>query len=147
MAAKKQSAKDTAAKKKRKSEGVKPKQESAEGEAPKYGNVSFIVQTQLTLTEGLHNDVVIEWRCLGLAEEPDSITDASGNHNLFDKDRPMTTDEDGLHMYFDPPLAGPSVYGFQLVVSYNEAVEAKTTPKDEDEKERQREREHQEAAA
>lgn len=124
----------TAAKKKRKAEGVTPK-EVKQGQL--LGTVAIPVQTYVTLNNpGVFNELVIEWGCLGLSEEPDKITETSGNNRLIDPKKPITTSEEGLHIFFDPPLTGSGTYGFQLLCTYNEAAEAKSEgpePKENDE--------------
>jgi hypothetical protein len=83
--------------------------------------------------------LVIELACLGLPEEPDSIIEVSANHDKLDPKRPITTDEEGLHLYFDPPLSGAGEYGFKFVCSYAEAAEARASkkpPKDEEDDDR-----------
>ncbi len=99
-----------------------------------YGTVSIPVQASIDVTAAVTlNEAVIEWSCLGLSEEPDTVTEVSGNGYLLDKKRAPRTDEEGLHVFFDPPLTGGK-YGFQFVFSYNEAVEARSssTPTDEE---------------
>ena len=79
-------------------------------------------------------ELVIEWGCLGLSEEPDTISDASGNSHLLDAKRPPYTDEEGLHVFFDPPLSGGGQYGFHFLFGYNDAVHARTAaPKTDEE--------------
>jgi hypothetical protein len=97
------------------------------------GSVTIEVQTQINVTEaGKFNEAVIEWGCLGLSEEPDSITEGSGNGRLLNPKRPPYTDEEGLHIFFDPELEA-GVYGFLFYFTYNEAVEARTAePKSDD---------------
>ena len=124
-------AKQPAKKKKRKAQSVAPR-EAAPGTL--LGSVSIPVQVQLSLPNpGVFNEVVIEWGCLGLSEEPDSIVEISANHDRLDTKRPITTSEEGLHMYFDPPLNGAGIYGFRLLCGYNEAVEVRSSsPEDEE---------------
>lgn len=120
--------------KKRKAQSVAPK-EPKRGQL--LGTVAIPVQTYVTLTNpGVFNELVIEWGCLGLSEEPDKITETSGNNRLLDPKKPITTSEEGLHVYFDPPLTGSGTYGFQFLCTYNEAAEAKSEgpePKEDDE--------------
>lgn len=103
--------------------GAKPK-DDVEGQV--LGSVSIPVLCNVNVSQSNRfNELVIEWGCLGLSEEPDSITEISGNHNLLDTKRAPRTDEDGLHIYFTEPLIG-GVYGFQFLFGYNEAVEARS---------------------
>jgi len=118
--------------KKRKAEGVAPK-EAEEGK--NIGTIAVSVQTVVTLAgDGLFDELVIELGTLGLSEEPDRIVETSGNNRLLDPKRPITTSEEGVHLFFSPPLNGAGVYGFQLQCIYNDAVEARTAapPKSED---------------
>lgn len=111
------------AKKVRKGATAKPK-EGVEGQV--LGSVSIPVLCNINVSQaGYFTELVIEWGCLGLSEEPDSITEISGNHGLLDKKRSPRTDEEGLHVYFDPPLLG-GVWGFQFLFGYNEAAEARS---------------------
>jgi hypothetical protein len=120
-----------ATKKKRKAQSVAPK---AESENVLLGTVSIVVQLQVTIpNSGPFNEMVIEWGCLGLSEEPDGVTETSGNNRLLDTKRPITTSEEGMHVYFDPPLSGSGAYGFQFLCTYNDAVEARTAKEEEDE--------------
>jgi len=98
------------------------------------GTTSIPVQCSVDVSEAVgFNEVVIEWACLGLSEEPDSVHEVSGNSFMLDKKRAPRTDEEGLHVFFDPPLNGGR-YGFQFVFTYNEASEARSsaTPTDEE---------------
>lgn len=128
--AKKATKKEPVEKKKRKSTAspALPPPEEKEGEASQsLGSVSIPVQTTIRLTApGTFDELVIEWGCLGLSEEPDSIAETSGNSRLLDPKRPPTTDDEGLHVYFEPPLSGAGNYGFQFMFTYNEAVNART---------------------
>jgi hypothetical protein len=115
--------------KKRKAASVAPK---ATDPARPLGTVGIAVQTQITVNDGTpFNELVIEWGCLGLSEEPDSITEISANSRLMDPKRPISTSEEGMHIYFDPPLAGAGVYGFQFMCIYNEAAEPRTSTDEE----------------
>lgn len=98
------------------------------------GTVSIPVQASVDLSGAVaFNEIVIEWVCLGLTEEPDSVQEISGNSFMLDKKRAPRTDEEGLHIFLDPPVNGGR-YGFQFVFTYNEASEARssTTPTDEE---------------
>lgn len=118
-----------AKKKKRKAQSVAPRQQEVPGTL--LGTVAIPVQVQVTLANpGVFNELVIEWGCLGLSEEPDSIQEISANNRLVDDKRPITTSEEGLHLYFDPPLNGAGVYGFRLLCTYNEAVEVRSNPRE-----------------
>lgn len=119
--------------KKRKTATIAPKEE--EGAAANLGSVSVPAQATITLSgSGSFDEMVIEWGCLGLSEEPDKITETSGNNRLLDPKRPITTSEEGVHVYFDPPLTGAGIYGFRFECSYNEAAEARAAvPKSADE--------------
>lgn len=112
-----------AAPKKRESKGAAPKAE----EGKVLGTVSIPVQVSISSGNNVtsFNELVIEWSCLGLSEEPDVIAETSGNGRMLDATRPPTTSEEGLHVYFNPPLAGGN-YGFQFLFTYNDAVEART---------------------
>ena len=83
------------------------------------------------------NELVIEWSCLGLSVEPDTITETSGNGRMLDPKRPPTTSDEGLHVYFEPPLNGGN-YGFQFLFTYNDAVEARTAKPKKEEADRRR---------
>lgn len=114
---------------KRKSEGAAPKAE----EGKVLGTVSIPVQVSVFTGDVVNfNEIVIEWSCLGLSVEPDTITETSGNGRLLDPKRPPTTSDEGMHVYFDPPLAGGK-YGFQFLFTYNEALEARTAAPEEKE--------------
>lgn len=133
MATKKES---EAAAKKRKGATAAPTGVDAEGKT--LGIVSIHIQTAVNIPgTGQFNELVIEWSCLGLSEEPDSIADTSGNAKLLDPKRAPRTDEAGLHVYFDPPLPAGS-YGFNFLFTYNDAVSAGTHAEPTDE-ERQKE--------
>ena len=120
-----------AKKKKRKAQSVAPKEKT---EGTLLGTVAIPVQVQVTLANpGVFNELVIEWGCLGLSEEPDKIEEISANNRLVDPKRPMTTSEEGLHLYFNPPLNGAGIYGFRFLCTYNEAVEARSSPPEEEE--------------
>lgn len=114
-------AKDTP--KKRTSAGAAPKAE----EGKVLGTVSIPVQAHIFTGDNVtkFNELVIELGCLGLAGEPDAIIETSGNSRMLDPKRPPTTSGEGLHVFFDPPLTGGS-YGFHFLLTYNEAVEART---------------------
>ena len=108
-----------------------PKEEK---EGTVLGSVSIPVQASIDVSGAVAlNEVVIEWACLGLSEEPDSVAETSGNSYLLDKKRAPRTDEEGLHVFFDPPVNGGR-YGFQFLFTYNEASEARSsaTPTDEE---------------
>jgi hypothetical protein len=90
-----------AAAKKRKGGTAAPK---AVSEEAVLGTISIPVQAWIDATSGPFDELVIEWGCLGLSEEPDSIVDTSGNSGLLDPKRPPKTDEEGLHIYFHPPV-------------------------------------------
>jgi hypothetical protein len=112
------------AKKAKVRKGAKPKEEK-EGQV--LGTVSIPVQASVDATSAVaFNELLIEWACLGLSEEPDTVTEISGNSHLLDPKRSPRTDEEGLHVFFDPPLSGGK-YGFQFVFLYNEAAEARST--------------------
>lgn len=114
-------AKKPAAKKRK---GGASTKEAAEGRS--LGTVLIPVQCSVNVPDVSHfNELVIEWSCLGLSEEPDSINEISGNARLLDPKHPPTTSEEGLHVFFDPPLQAGS-YGFQFTFSYIDAVEART---------------------
>lgn len=122
------------AKKKRKAQSVAPK-EPKKGQ--RLGTVAIPVLAYVTLRDsGTFDELVIEWGCLGLSEEPDKITSEA---SWIDRARPITTSEEGLHVYFNPPLTGAvagTSFGLQLLCTYNEAVEAKSQvpgPKENDE--------------
>jgi hypothetical protein len=143
-------AKKPVEKKKRKgstSPAPKPKT-TAEGEAEAVlGEVSIPVQCSVSVPQAsAFDELVIEWSCLGLSEEPDSIREISGNAHLLDSDRPAATDDEGLHVFFKPQLQAGN-YGFQFVFTYNSAVEARTAePKKVEQLEKERE-EHEGAEA
>lgn len=127
MAKKAQSQTAAAKKKKRKAQSVAQK-ERTEQQAQRLGSIGILITFQVVVTNtASFNELVIEWGCLGLSEEPDSISEVTGASDMLDRNKPITTDEDGMHMYFDPPLAstGTTVYGFKVLCSYNEAVESK----------------------
>ena len=114
-------AKAAAPPKKRESTAAAPKAE----EGKVLGTVSIPVQVSVCTGDVVtFSELVIEWSCLGLSVEPDTITETSGNGRMLDPKRPPTTSEEGLHIYFDPPLTGGN-YGFQFLFTYNEAVEAR----------------------
>lgn len=131
-----------ASKKARKSEGVAA---AAAEEGVVTGSVRIPVQASIWVNDVAHfNELVIEWSCLGLSEEPDSIQDTSGNAVLLDPKRPPFTDSEGLHLFFDPPVPGATHYGFKFDFVYNESVIARTAvPKTDEELAKEREeREH-----
>ena len=120
--------------KKRTSTGSK---QTKEGQV--LGAVSVVVQIEVWSgsSVGFFDEAVIEWRCLGLSEEPDEVTEISGNRSV-DPDRPMTTSEEGLHVFFKPAHEG-GTFGLQLACKYNDAVECRTAdPKKVEELERKR---------
>lgn len=122
--------------KKRKTATIAPKEDTEEGvPIANIGSVSLPVEAQVWVpNEGPFNELVIEWGCLGLSEEPDKITEVSANNGLLDPKRLPTTSEEGLHVYFHPPLSGAGLYGFKFLCTYNEAAEARTAaPKKKDE--------------
>src|SRR3954471_22287438 len=131
-------------KKKRKAQSV-PQKDRTQQEVMRLGSVAIPILFQVTLNATTSfNELVIEWGCLGLSEEPDSITEVTGASEMLDKKRPggpITTSEEGMHMFFDPPLVASGVYGFKVLCGYNEAVEpklqAKETPEQQDERERE----------
>jgi hypothetical protein len=122
----------------KKAKAAPPKKRTSEKAAPKaeegkvLGTVSIPVQVSVWTGDVVNfNELVIEWACLGLSEEPDTIIETSGNSRMLDPKRTPHTSEEGLHVYFDPPLLGGN-YGFQFLFTYNDAVEARTA-KDEEE--------------
>jgi len=125
-----------AAAKKRKAASIAPKPEK---EGRILGTVAIPVQVEIVVpgVTGVWNELVIEWGCLGLSEEPDRVVERSGNSFMLDPDRPITTSEEGMHVYLKPPLAAGGTYGFNLLCIYNEAVEARTAPPEEEEAEQQ----------
>ena len=119
--------------KKRKAASVAPKQEK---EGQQLGTVSIPVQVEVAVPNtSPFDELVIEWGCLGLSEEPNRITDASGNSHLLDPERPITTSEEGMHLFFKPPIsvAVGGTIGFKLVCTYNESAEARTAAPEDDE--------------
>lgn len=129
--------------KKRKSATPAPKAE----EGKVLGTVSIPVQTSVIVTDvASFNELVIEWGCLGLSEEPDAISETSGNSRLLDPKRSPRTDEEGLHVFFSPSLPAGS-YGFQFVFHYNEAVEPRSSVTPTDEEREKEEKEHSAEAA
>lgn len=111
----------SAAAKKRESKGAAPKAE----EGKVLGTVSIPVQVSIfTGDVGTFSELLIEWTCLGLTEEPDTIIETSGNGKLLDPKRPPITSDEGLHVYLDPPQPGGH-YGFLFHFGYNDAVEAR----------------------
>ena len=135
-------AKKPVEKKKRKGTSPAPKPKTtAEGEPEAVlGEVSIPVLCSVMVPQAnTFDELVIEWSCLGLSEEPDSIRETSGNHIMLDSDRPPATDDEGLHVFFKPELKGGN-YGFQFVFTYNSAVEARTAePKKVEQLEKDRE--------
>jgi hypothetical protein len=125
-----------AVQKKRKGGSPAPKSRSttAEGDdpnAPALGEVLIPVQCQVNVPlAGTFDELVIEWSCLGLSEEPDSIKEISGNSEKLDSDRPPATDDEGLHVFFKPALQAGN-YGFKFAFMYNSAVEARTADPEE----------------
>lgn len=111
--------------KKRKSEKVAPR-EVPEGQ--NLGTVSIPVQCDVYVGDNVTNfdELVIEWSCLGLSEEPDKINEISGNGVLLHPDRPPATDDEGLHIFLRQPLPHGS-YGFLFRFTYFDAVQARTT--------------------
>jgi len=137
-------AKKPVEKKKRKgstSPAPKSKTASVEGEVEAVlGEVSIPVLCNVS-AYGVtaFDELVIEWSCLGLSEEPDSIRETSGNAKMLDPDRQPSTDDEGLHVFFKPPLQAGN-YGFQFIFTYNSAVEARTAePKKVEQLEKERE--------
>jgi hypothetical protein len=129
--------------KKRKGTSPAPKAKAttAEGEPEAVlGEVAIPVQCNVLVPQAnTFDELVIEWSCLGLSEEPDSIKEISGNSIMLDGDRPPATDDEGLHIFFKPELKGGN-YGFQFVFTYNSAVEARTAePKKVEQLEKERE--------
>ena len=135
-------AKKPAETKKRKGTSPAPKPKTtAEGENEAVlGEVSIPVQCSVSvLNTSSFDELVIEWSCLGLSEEPDSIKEISGNAWMLDSDRQPATDDEGLHVFFKPALQAGN-YGFQFVFTYNSAVEARTAePKKVEQLEKDRE--------
>lgn len=134
-------AKKPVEKKKRKGSTSPAPKAKTTGEAEAVlGEVSIPVQCSVSVTQANDFDeLVIEWSCLGLSEEPDSIREISGNAWMLDSDRPAATDDEGLHVFFKPALKGGN-YGFQFVFTYNSAVEARTAePKKVEQLEKERE--------
>jgi hypothetical protein len=113
------------AKKKRKTATIK-----VEKEDQRLGTIAVPVQAEVSLpgTGGVWDELVIEWGCLGLSEEPDRIIERSGNSFMLDPERPITISEEGMHLYFKPPLSGGGTYGFNLLCVYDEAAEARVAP-------------------
>lgn len=114
---------------------------TAEGEPEAVlGEVTIPVLCSVSVPQASSFDeLVIEWGCLGLSEEPDSIKENSGNAYMLDSDRPAATDDEGLHIFFKPALQGGQ-YGFRFVFTYNSAVEARTAePKKVEQLEKDRE--------
>jgi len=121
-------AKKPVEKKKRKGTSPAPKAKAtAEGAEAVLGEVSIPVQCSVSIPADVasFDELVIEWSCLGLSEEPDSIREISGNARMLDSDRQPATDDEGLHVFFKPALQAGN-YGFQFVFTYNSAVEART---------------------
>jgi hypothetical protein len=118
--------------KKRKGATAAPK---ADTEGLVLGSVLIPVQASVQVgAVAAFNELVIEWGCLGLSEEPDAVTEVSGNARMLDPKRPPFTDEEGLHVFFDPPIAGGTSYGFLFNFLYNDSVEARTAaPKSDEE--------------
>jgi hypothetical protein len=119
--------------KKRKTTSIAPKEEAQAN----LGTVSVSVQVAVALSgSGMFNELVLELGTLGLSEEPDRIVETSGNNRLLDPKRPIETSEEGVHVFFDPPLSGAGIYGFKFDCVYNEAAEARAAaaPKSDDER-------------
>src|SRR5262245_24994950 len=115
-----------AAAKKRKAASVAPKEEK---EGANIGSVAISVLAHVKLSgDSLFDELVIEWGCLGLSEEPDQVVETSGNNRYLDPKRPITTSEEGMHLFFSPPLGGAGTYGFQLQCIYDIAAEARMAP-------------------
>jgi len=136
-------AKKPVEKKKRKggtSPAPKPKTTAAGEDEAVLGEVSIPVQCSVSVSQAnAFDELVIEWSCLGLSEEPDAIREISGNAWMLDSDRPPATDDEGLHIFFKPQLQAGN-YGFQFVFTYNSAVEARTAePKKVEQLEKERE--------
>ena len=122
----------------KKAKAAPPKKRESKGAAPKaeegkvLGTVSIPVQVSIfTGDVASFSELVIEWSCLGLSEEPDTITETSGNGRLLDPKRPPTTSDEGLHVYLDPAQPGGH-YGFQFHFGYNDAVEARAAAPEKD---------------
>lgn len=119
-------------KKKRKAQSV-PQKDRTQQEVMRLGSVAIPILFQVTLNATTSfNELVIEWGCLGLSEEPDSISEVTGASEMLDKKRPggpITTSEEGLHLYFDPPVvgSGSGTYAFKILCGYNEAVEPRSS--------------------
>jgi hypothetical protein len=121
----------SAQEKKRKGQTVAPR-EQKEGEV--RGTVGVSVHAAITLpgVTGVWDELVIEWGCLGLSEEPDHIVETSGNNIMLDPDRPITTSEEGMHLFFKPPLAAGGAYGFNFLCTYILAAEARAAKEEEE---------------
>ena len=119
---------------KRKTATLKPKQDET---APaNVGSIAITVQFEAYVTGNTpFNELVIELGTLGLPDEPSHVTDRSANARLLDPKRPIEVSDEGLHMFFDPPLQGSGIYGFQLRCEYDQAVEARTAAPPEEKKE------------
>jgi hypothetical protein len=98
--------------------------DTREGEAPPLGTVAIAVQLQVHLTNAsAFDEVVIEMGCLGLVEEPDEVQ--ALNTTGLDPARPITTDAEGVHLFFSPPLTAGK-HGFNLQCLYTDAVIGRT---------------------
>lgn len=99
--------------------------EAPEGQT--LGWVTIPVQCGCYVGDNVTNfdELVVEWRCLGLSEEPDKITETSGNAVLLHPDRPPATDDEGLHIFFRNALPH-GTYGFQFNFIYYDSVQART---------------------
>jgi hypothetical protein len=115
--------------KKRKAATLAPKHEAV------LGTVAVTVQAAIHVVDPApFSELVIELATLGLTEEPDKVVETSANGRLLDPKRPIETSSEGVHLFFDPPLGGAGLYGFQLVCSYNDAAETRVAkPKEEKE--------------
>ena len=129
MAKKAQHNTSTKNKKKRKAQSVAQKERTQE-QSLRLGSISIPILFEVSLNSTTSfNELVIDWGCLGLSEEPDSISEVTGASEMLDKKRPITTSEEGLHLYFDPPVvgSGSGTYAFKILCGYNEAVEPRSS--------------------
>jgi hypothetical protein len=120
-------AKKASGKKRKSSGGERTSERKLEREGQTLGTVSVPVQCEVYVGDnvGRFNELVIEWACLGLAEEPDVIKERSGNAVLLHPERPLVTSEEGLHVFFKDDLPH-GTYGFQFLAVYFDSVEART---------------------
>lgn len=117
-----------AVQKKRKSQTALSQRSSKEApEGQTLGWVTIPVQCSAYVGDNItaFDELVIEWACLGLSEEPDKISEVSGNSGLLHPDRPPATDEEGLHVFFKSPLPH-GTYGFLFNFTYYDSVHART---------------------